>query len=88
MIILIFAEKAYEFAYSLCFNRGVLHYRGGMNRIEYSWQNRSTKGNRLQMWIGIAALTFQLVGITLSGLQYLFICLVVYVPGIILYALF
>lgn len=88
MIILIFAEKAYEFAYSLCTASIVVCYIiVAAYQVKYSWQNRSTKGNRLQMWIGIAALTFQLVGITLSGLQYLFICLVVYVPGIILYAL-
>ncbi|HBF75403.1 MAG TPA: arginine-ornithine antiporter, partial [Lactobacillus sp.] len=88
MIILIFAEKAYEFAYSLCTASIVVCYIiVAAYQIKYSWQNRSTKGNWLQMWIGIAALTFQLVGITLSGLQYLFICLVVYVPGIILYAL-
>lgn len=88
MIVLIFAEKAYEFAYSLCTASIVVCYIiVAAYQIKYSWQNRSTKGNLLQMWIGIAALTFQFVGITLAGLQYLFICLVVYVPGIILYAL-
>ncbi len=88
MIILIFAEKAYEFAYSLCTASIVVCYMiVAAYQIKYSWQNRDTKGNWLQVWIGVAALTFQLVGITLSGLQYVFICLIVYVPGIILYAL-
>ncbi|GAX05306.1 arginine/ornithine antiporter [Secundilactobacillus pentosiphilus] len=88
MIVLVFAERAYEFAYSLCTASIVVCYAiVAAYQIKYSWQNRGQKGNRLQLLIGVAALMFQLVVITLSGLQYLFICLVVYVPGIILYAL-
>ncbi|KRK97397.1 arginine ornithine antiporter [Secundilactobacillus odoratitofui DSM 19909 = JCM 15043] len=87
MIMLIFAEKAYEFAYSLCTASIVVCYIiVAAYQIKYSWQHRATQGNWLQLWIGVAALTFQLVGITLAGLQYLLICLIVYVPGIILYA--
>lgn len=87
MILLIFAEQAYEFAYSLCTASIVVCYIiVAAYQVKYSWQHRDTKGNRLQLWIGIGALTFQVVGITMAGLQYLFICLIVYVPGIFLYA--
>ncbi|GAA3612062.1 arginine-ornithine antiporter [Secundilactobacillus similis] len=86
MIMLIFAERAYEFAYSLCTASIVVCYIiVAAYQIKYSWQHRHERGNRLQLLIGLAALTFQLVGISLAGLQYLFICLIVYVPGIILY---
>ncbi|MTV81776.1 arginine-ornithine antiporter [Secundilactobacillus folii] len=87
MVILIFAQKAYEFAYSLCTASIVVCYIiVAAYQVKYSWQHRDVKGNRLQLWIGIGALLFQVFAISLAGLQYLFICLVVYVPGIILYA--
>ncbi|KRM76402.1 arginine-ornithine antiporter [Secundilactobacillus collinoides] len=86
MIMLIFAEKAYEFAYSLCTAAIVVCYIiVAAYQIKYSWQNRTAKGNKLQLMIGIFTLIFEVVAITLAGLQYLFVCLVVYIPGIILY---
>ncbi|WP_288527798.1 arginine-ornithine antiporter [uncultured Secundilactobacillus sp.] len=86
LVILIFAERAYEFAYSLCTAAVVVCYMiVAAYQIKYSWQHRLEKGNWVQLLIGIGALAFELVGITLAGLQYLLICLVVYIPGIVLY---
>jgi len=88
LISLVFTSQAYVFAYSLCTASIVICYIFvAAYQVKFSWQHRSESGNRLQLAIGIFALLFQLGAIILAGIEYLLICLIVYIPGIVLYML-
>ncbi|UQS83179.1 arginine-ornithine antiporter [Bombilactobacillus thymidiniphilus] len=84
LITLLFSQEAYELAYSLCTAAVVISYI-----IVAAFQIKQAKqqGNRLQLAIGWGTLLFELVGITLAGLQYLLVCTIIYLPGIYLYYL-
>lgn len=87
MFTLLFTDNAYNFAFSLCASAIVVTWAlAAAYQVKYSWQNRDQKGAIVQMVIGIIALVFQIVAITLGGLQYLALCAIAYLPGIAFYA--
>lgn len=84
---LLFTEKAYNFAYSLCTAAIVISYIFvAAYQIKLSWTHIHEEGNTKQLIIGIIAIAFQIVGITLAGLQYVLLCFIAYIPGIFFYA--
>ncbi|WP_203630832.1 arginine-ornithine antiporter [Lentilactobacillus fungorum] len=84
---LLFTEKAYNFAYSLCTAAIVICYIFvAAYQIKLSWQHIHEKGSFKQLVIGLIAFLFQVVGITLAGLQYVLLCFIAYIPGIFFYA--
>ncbi|WP_034525955.1 arginine-ornithine antiporter [Secundilactobacillus oryzae] len=86
LISLLFTNQAYIFAYSLCTASIVICYIFvAAYQVKYSWQNLAVKGNKWQLVIGLFALVFQIGAIILAGIQYLLICLIIYIPGIVFY---
>jgi len=82
LLVLLFSEEAYNFALSLCTAAIVVCYIFvGMYQVKFSAQNKDTK----QMWIGIFALAFQVIAITLAGLHFLLLCCIGYIPGLYFY---
>ncbi|WP_125581719.1 arginine-ornithine antiporter [Levilactobacillus cerevisiae] len=82
LLVLLFSQEAYNFALSLCTAAIVVCYIFvGMYQVKFSAKNKDTK----QLWIGIFALAFQVIAITLAGLHYLLLCCIGYLPGIYFY---
>ncbi|MFT8401632.1 MAG: arginine-ornithine antiporter [Lentilactobacillus diolivorans] len=83
---LIFTDRAYNFAYSLCTAAIVVCYLFvAAYQIKYSFQHIHVKGNRIQLLIGILAFAFESIGIYMAGLQYLLLCSIAYIPGFFLF---
>lgn len=83
---LLFTNQAYSFAASLCTAAIVITYCFvAAYQIKHSLQNLHQKGAKFQLIIGIIALAFQILGISLAGLEYLLLAMIAYVPGLIFY---
>lgn len=85
---LLFTSKAYNFAYSLCTAAIVVTYAMvAAYQIKYSWQNRKHQNDSgRQLVYGLIALVFEIVGIAIAGIQFVLLCMIAYVPGILFYA--
>ncbi len=83
---LLFTNKAYTFAYSLCtasiFVTWILVC---IYQIKLSYQNISKKGEVIQFIIGIVGTLFYAWAIWASGINYLLLCMIAYIIGIYLY---
>ncbi len=83
---LLFTDKAYNFAYSLCTAAIFITWiMVCIYQIKLSYQHRGEKGENLQMLIGIVGTAFYLWAIWASGIKYLLMCMLVYIIGIFLY---
>ncbi|MDR3240916.1 MAG: basic amino acid/polyamine antiporter [Lactobacillaceae bacterium] len=82
LISIIFTEQAYTFAYSLCTSSIVVCYV-----LVGAYQFKLGLENKNAGWIvaGFIALAFQVMAIVLSGLTYLWLCMVMYAVGMIFY---
>lgn len=83
---LLFTDKAYNFAYSLCtaaiFVTWILVC---VYQIKLSYEHRREKGEMLQMMAGIAGTAFYAWAIWAAGIGYFLMCMLVYIIGIFLY---
>lgn len=83
---LLFTDKAYNFAYSLCtaaiFITWILVC---VYQIRLSYENRRKKGEAGQLIIGVLGTAFYAWAIWASGIGYLLLCMLVYIIGIFLY---
>lgn len=80
----LFTDYAYGVAYSLCTAAILISYLlVGIYQIQYSYQH----GEYSQLVIGMIAAGFQLMGITLAGVNYVLLCSVAYLPGFYFYIL-
>nr|WP_083482124.1 basic amino acid/polyamine antiporter [Fructilactobacillus fructivorans] len=78
LISLLFTDQAYNLAISLCTAAIVICYAlVGADQIKAGLQAHSVK----KMIPGILALLFEVVGITVAGLQFLWLCSIAYVLG-------
>lgn len=83
---LLFTDKAYNFAYSLCTAAIFITWiMVCIYQIKLSYQYRSEKGEILQLVIGIVGTAFYVWAIWASGIEYLLMCMLVYIIGIFLY---
>lgn len=83
---LLFTDKAYNFAYSLCTAAIFVSWLFvTLYQVKLSYQNRHQKGEKLQLVIGVAGTIFYLWAIWASGIEYFLLCLTVYILGIFLY---
>lgn len=86
LLTLVFTTQAYNFAFSMATVAIVITYIFvGASQIKVSWQFRHEKGNYWQLALGIIALAFQLFVLALSGLHFLLLCMIAYVPGFYAY---
>lgn len=86
LLTLIFTDRAYQIAYSMCTAAITICYiLVAAYQIKYSWQHLQDAGNKWQLWIGIGALLFESTAIYFSGIKYLIFCSIAYIPGSILY---
>ncbi|WP_124065753.1 arginine-ornithine antiporter [Clostridium sp. E02] len=83
---LLFTDKAYNFAYSLCtaaiFVTWILIC---VYQIKLSYQRRTEKGEIKQLIIGIVGTVFYAWAIWASGIGYFLMCMLVYIIGILFY---
>ena len=83
---LLFTNKAYNFAYSLCtaaiFVTWILVC---IYQVKLSYINREKKGEVRQLTIGILGTAFYAWAIWASGIGYFLLCMLVYIIGIFLY---
>ncbi|USS88000.1 basic amino acid/polyamine antiporter [Fructilactobacillus hinvesii] len=82
LISLLFSTQAYNFAISLCTAAIVVCYAlVAAFQVKVGWHRRSLG----LMLPGMVALGFEVIGITLAGLQYLWLCTIAYVLGFVFY---
>lgn len=82
LISLVFSDQAYNFAISLCTAAMVVCYTlVAAYQIKVGYLAKSFK----MMFPGLLAFVFEVVGITFAGLQYLWLCTIVYVLGFAFY---
>ncbi|MCT4396065.1 arginine-ornithine antiporter [Periweissella beninensis] len=82
LITLIFTDQAYNFAYSLCTAAIVVCYTlVGAYQLKLGLQQRALR----VILPGLFTVIFEVTAITLSGLQYLWLCTIAYVLGFVLY---
>ena len=83
---LLFTDKAYNFAYSLCtaaiFVTWILVC---IYQVKLSYVNREKKGEAGQLTIGLLGTAFYAWAIWASGIGYFLLCMLVYIIGIFLY---
>lgn len=83
---LLFTEKAYNFAYSLCTAAIFVSWiMVCMYQVNLSYQNRKNPGEMKQLMIGIIGTLFYAWAIVASGIGYFLLCFTVYILGIIFY---
>jgi arginine:ornithine antiporter/lysine permease len=83
---LLFTDRAYNFAYSLCTAAIVICYIFvAAYQVKYSYQHLSEKGNLIQLFVGAFAFIFECVGIYMAGLQFVLLCAIAYIPGFFLF---
>jgi len=86
LLSLLVTDRAYQIAYSMCTVAVTICYiLVAAYQIKYSCQHIREKGNRIQLTIGILALTFECTAVYFSGIKYLVLCTIAYIPGTILY---
>lgn len=82
LVTLLFTDKAYNFAYSLCTAAIVVCYvLVGAYQFKLGVQLKSAR----VLLPGLIALVFEVTAISLAGLQYLWLCTIAYVIGFIFY---
>ncbi|PXV93660.1 arginine:ornithine antiporter (APA family) [Lachnotalea glycerini] len=83
---LLFTEKAYNFAYSLCTAAIFVSWiMVAMYQVKYSYQHRKEKGESLQLVIGLITCIFYGWAIYASGFEYFLLCFTAYILGIFFY---
>ncbi|UQS81882.1 basic amino acid/polyamine antiporter [Bombilactobacillus folatiphilus] len=82
LITLLFTKQAYELAYSLSTAAVIVSYI-----IVAAYQIKDAHKNHLTgaLLLGIGTLIFELGGMLCAGIKYLFLCTIIYLPGIYLY---
>lgn len=83
----LFTEQAYNFAFSLCTAAILICYAFvGLYQTKLSIQSRGQQGEWKQIVIGLVAVGFQFWMIAEAGFEYVLLCLIAYIPGIVLFA--
>ncbi|MCM0598207.1 arginine-ornithine antiporter [Periweissella fabalis] len=83
---LLFTNQAYNFAASLCTAAIVITYCFvAAYQIKYSLQHWQQRDAKWQLLIGVITIAFQIVGIGLTGMQYILLAMLAYVPGVYFY---
>ena len=83
---LLFTEKAYNFAYSLCTAAIFVSWiMVCMYQVKLSYQNRNEPGEINQLVIGAAGTLFYAWAIVASGIGYFLLCFTVYILGMFFY---
>lgn len=83
LVICMFSQDAYNFAFSMCTVAIVITWSFiALYQIKYSASQKDT----LQMVIGIVALAFQVIGVLYNGWSFLLLTCVGYIPGFFVYA--
>lgn len=86
LLSLLVTDRAYQIAYSMCTVAVTICYiLVAAYQIKYSFQHLKEKGNAVQLAVGLMALTFESTAIYFSGVKYLILCSIAYIPGTILY---
>ena len=84
LIVLMFSEDAYNFAFSMCTVSIVITWAFiAMYQIKFSAKEDK---NTAQIIIGVIALAFQVVGVLYNGWSFLLLTCVGYIPGFFVYA--
>lgn len=82
LITLLFTDKAYDFAYSLCTSAiAVCYALVGAYQLKIGVEEKNIK----VILPGLIALIFEVLSIIFAGLQYLWLCTIAYVIGFVLY---
>ena len=82
LLTLLFTEDAYNFAFSLCTVAIVVTWTlAAAFQVKFSWAQK----DKVQLFIGIVALLFQVIGVLLNGLSFLLLTCVGYIPGFFVY---
>lgn len=83
---LLFTEKAYNFAYSLCTAAIFVSWiMVCMYQVKLSYQNRNEPGEMKQLVIGVVGTLFYAWAIVASGIGYFLLCFTVYILGMFFY---
>lgn len=83
LIILLFSEDAYNFAFSMCTVTVVVAWAfAAAYQVRYSLQERQP----VQLAVGIVALGFQLLAVAFNGWSFLLLACVGYIPGFVAFA--
>lgn len=83
LIVLLFSEDAYNFAFSMCTVAIVITWAlAAAYQVKYSAQNKQTA----QLVIGVIAVAFQVIGVLFNGWSFLLLTCVGYIPGFFIYA--
>ena len=84
---LLFTDKAYNFAYSLCTAAIFVSWLFvTLYQTKLSYEHKDKTGEKMQLIIGIIGSIFYIWAIWASGIGYLLLCFTVYILGIFLYA--
>ncbi|MEF9841688.1 MAG: amino acid permease, partial [Raoultibacter sp.] len=83
LIITMFSQDAYNFAFSMCTVAIVITWSlAAAYQVKYSIEHKQTA----QIVIGVVALAFQVVGVLFNGWSFLLLTCVGYIPGFFVYA--
>ena len=83
LIVLMFSEDAYNFAFSMCTVSIVITWSFiALYQIKFSAGEKNTA----QIIVGVVALIFQVVGVLYNGWSFLLLTCVGYIPGFFVYA--
>ena len=83
---LLFTNKAYNFAYSLCTAAIFITWiMVCIYQVRLSYERRKEKGEVWQLVIGVLGTVFYGWAIWASGIEYFLMCMLVYIIGIFLY---
>ena len=83
LIVLMFSEDAYNFAFSMCTVSIVITWSFiALYQIKFSAGEKNTA----QVVVGVIALIFQVVGVLYNGWSFLLLTCVGYIPGFFVYA--
>lgn len=86
LLSLLVTDRAYQIAYSMCTVAVTICYiLVAAYQVKYAVQHLKEKGSYWQLAVGILALTFESTAIYFSGVKYLILCSIAYIPGTILY---
>ncbi|MEG0071093.1 MAG: basic amino acid/polyamine antiporter [Raoultibacter sp.] len=83
LIITMFSQDAYNFAFSMCTVAIVITWSmAAAYQVKYSIQNKQP----VQIVVGVVALAFQIIGVLFNGWSFLLLTCVGYIPGFFVYA--
>lgn len=84
---LLFTNKAYNFAYSLCTASIFVSWLFvTLYQVKLSYENINKPKEIFQLLIGIIGSVFYIWAIWASGIEYLLLCFIVYILGLFLYS--